>query len=65
MKTFLYRVSMLGFEEVEGELFANNPAEAAGQAVLLFEQTNDLDAVGTMAERVRFYAPKIKAKNER
>ena len=59
MKAFTYYVSMTGYETVSGELLSDSPTHAKEQAVLLFEQSNDIKPDGTMAERVWFYSPKI------
>ncbi len=60
LKTFDYCVKMLGFQSVAGTLFATDHAAAEKSAVLLFEQTNAIEPDGTLAERVRFYGPRVK-----
>jgi hypothetical protein len=58
---FTYRVKMNGYETVEGTLLSSDTYSAMSQAILLFEQVNDILVVDEeMNERISFYCPFVK-----
>lgn len=50
---------MLGSETVGGTCCAHNLREAQRKAIEHFEHSNDIEPIGNVTERVKFYSPTV------